>query len=281
MWFKLIDKTQFRTYVRQDARLNTAYWLATKVVHLCETHANMPSLKERIAIYRRKIHMLINSVIQDLPNHEGLTKDLIEQYLEYTINYCQRSLNNISQRIHCVQSGKEMPSEANNVDREMEFIRNRTDIIPGDDLLEEFDRGIYLIYQTVLTTRESSDLSDTNTKNIKQNLDAAYDIMQPGFVKIQRHCNAYTAHLNLEPTTQLALNNQQIVDLSNMFNVGLTLAKFIRIILNTVNQLQPETISKVAHTRWQDRVTVTGNAIQDRLIEINLARSKNIFNAIG
>ncbi|MCS5594702.1 MAG: hypothetical protein NZ730_09200 [Porticoccaceae bacterium] len=281
MWFKLIDKTQFRTYVRQDARLNTAYWLATKVVHLCETRANMPSLKARIAVYRRKIHMLINLVVQDLLNQEGLTKDLIKQYLEYTMDYCQISLNNISQRIHCAQSGEEMPSEVNQVDREMEFIRNRTEIIPGDDLLEEFDRGIYLIYQTALTAYGSSDLSDTHMTGIKQRLDTAYDIMQPGFVKIQRHCNAYTAHLNLEPTTQLALTNQQIVDLSGMFNAGLSLAKFSRVIFDTANRLQPETISEVALTHWQDRITDAGNAIQDRLIEINLARSNNILKALG
>ena len=275
MWYKSVNKARFRSYVRQDTRLNVAYWTATKVVQMCELQANNLSLDHQLTQMDSRVVRLLNAVKDELPKQNGLTKRLIQHQLEYTESYCANALSNTSQRVTYAQTGLEMPDEKEQIAKEMAFIKERADMIPGDDLLEEYDRAFYLMYQAV-GAFESDNQTDELRAGVKKRISAAFDLMTPGFSKIQRQCNEYIGHLYLPPTKSLALINQQIVDYSNMFSAGFALFRLYRIIMKVVEDKDSEAWTQNALARSQKDITEHSNTLQSRLIESNLARASNM-----
>jgi len=275
MWYKSVNKAQFRSYVRQDTRLNVAYWTATKVVQMCELQANDTSLEHQITQMDTRVASLLNAVNEEVTKQNGLTKHLIQHQLEYTKSYCANALANTSQRVTYAQTGLEMPGEEEQIAKEMAFIKERADMIPGDDLLEEYDRAIYLIYQAT-GILDNDNQSDELRAGFKKRIAAACDLMTPGFSKIQRQCNDYVGHLYLSPAKSRALINQQIVDYSNMFSVGFSLTRIYRIIIGVVEDQSTEAWTQKALTQLQKDITERSNTIQSRLIEANLARANNM-----
>ena len=275
MWYKSVNKAQFRSYVRQDTRLNVAYWTATKVVQMCELQANDTSLEHQITQMDTRVASLLNAVNEEVTKQNGLTKHLIQHQLEYIKSYCSNAQANTSQRVTYAQTGLEMPGEEEQIAKEMAFIKERADMIPGDDLLEEYDRAIYLMYQAT-GILDSVNQTDELRAGFKKRIAAACDLMTPGFSKIQRQCNDYIGHLSLSPAKSLALTNQQIVDYSNMFSVGYSLARLYRIIIRVVEDQSIEAWSQRALTQLQKDIIERSNTIQARLIEANLARANNM-----
>ena len=66
MWYKSVNKVQFRSYVRQDTRLNVAYWTATKVIQICELQANDLSLDQQITQMHSRVVSLLNAVKEEV-----------------------------------------------------------------------------------------------------------------------------------------------------------------------------------------------------------------------
>ena len=275
MWYKSVNKAQFRSYVRQDARLNVAYWTAAKVVHMCELQANDASLEHQITQMDTRVANLLNAVNEEVLKQNGLTKNLIQHQLEYTKSYCANALTNTRQRVTYAQTGLEMPGEDEQIAKEMAFIKERADMILGDDLLEEYDRAIYLIYQAI-GILDNDKQTDELKAGFKQRIAAACDLMTPGFSKIQRQCNDYIGHLYLSPAKSQALINQQIVDYSNMFLAGFSLARLYRIIIRVLEDQDTEAWTRNAFARFQKDITERSNTIQTSLIEANLARATNM-----
>lgn len=275
MWYKSVNKAEFRSYVRQDTRLNVAYWTATKVVQMCELQANDTSLEHQIIQMDTRVANLINAVNEEVPKQNGLTKHLIEHQLDYTKSYCANALANTSQRVTYAQTGLEMPGEEEQIAKEMAFIKERSELIPGDDLLEEYDRAIYLIYQAAAIL-DNDNQTDAIRAEFKKRIAAACDLMTPGFSKIQRQCNDYIGYLSLSPAKSLALTNQQIVDYSNMFSAGFSLARLYRIIIRVVEDQDTEAWTQNALTQFHKDITERSNTIQSSLIESNLARANNM-----
>jgi hypothetical protein len=242
---------------------------------MCELQANDTSLEHQITQMDTRVASLLNAVNEEVTNQNGLTKHLIQHQLEYTKSYCANALANTSQRVTYAQTGLEMPGEEEQIAKEMAFIKERADMIPGDDLLEEYDRAIYLIYQAT-GILDSDNQTDELRAGFKKRIAAACDLMTPGFSKIQRQCNDYIGHLSLSPAKSLALTNQQIVDYSNMFSVGFSLARLYRIIIRVVEDQDTEAWTQNALTQFQKDITERSNTIQSSLIEANLARANNM-----
>ncbi|CAI8386336.1 MAG: Uncharacterised protein [Porticoccaceae bacterium UBA1117] len=267
MWFMSIDKVQFKMYVRQDARINGAYWLATKAIYMRETLPSTKSLDARLSFIRYRIRKLLSLAHEDLPSQAGVTKRLIQQKLEFTTSHC----------VDCIETlnGKESSSYDEQMARELKYIRDRADIMPGDDLIEEWDRGIYLIYQAMATHGEG-DTSKAVQSGIAQRMNAACELMEPGFAKIQRHCDAYINQINLGSAQRRQAINQQIVDYSALFSVGLRLAKFSQTVINNVDRLKTEPVDEAKTAKLSANINQEGDALQAVLIEKSLARTENL-----
>ena len=62
MWYKSINNAQFRSYVRQDARINSAYWLSAKALKISEEQENTAHLEQVIASMNARVANLLNAV---------------------------------------------------------------------------------------------------------------------------------------------------------------------------------------------------------------------------
>lgn len=267
MWFRHIDKLQFRIYVRQDARLNRAYWLASKAIHMRETLPNTKSLERRLSYIRHRTRNMLSTVHEDLPSQIGLTKQLSRQQLEFTTSHC----------VDCFKiiDGKLSSCEDQQMARELKYIRDRADIIPEYDLMEEWDRGIYLMYQA-MAAHDKGVASIAAQLEITRRMDAACELMEPGFERIQRHCRAYIKKLSLNPSKQIEIVNQQIIDYSRLFSVGLELANFSRRVMNAADRLKRQPINDEQMAKLHAKFNHEGNIIQTKLIDKSLARTENL-----
>ena len=80
MWYKPVNKKQFRTYVMQDARLNIAYHTTAKALQICEKEVTDFSVEKEIISMDQKILNLLATVDEELSSQKGLTKDLTQQH---------------------------------------------------------------------------------------------------------------------------------------------------------------------------------------------------------
>ena len=280
MWYKSVNKKQFRTYVMQDARLNIAYHTTAKALQICEKEVTDFSVEKEIISMNQKILNLLATVDEELSSQKGLTKDLIKQHLEYVKSFYELSVKS------SMRSSKQshLRFEVSNLEehkmKEMSFIRNRSNMIWQEDLLEDFDRGIYLIYQASDFFTEGLEKPDVRSM-IKQRLSAATDIMSPGFKTIQTYCGEYIAHLDLDSVKSLNLINQQIVDCSALFSSGCSLARFLYKLIKFFEDTPQENWNAEKLKRLEKYIEVRSNSLQSDLIESSLARATNIEKALS
>jgi len=275
MWYKSINNAQFRSYVRQDARLNAAYWLSAKALKISEEKKNTASLEQVIASMDARVSNLLNAVNDEMATQTGLAKDLIQHQLKHTESYCIYALKNIKHQSKFAGARQKTLNENQLIAQEIAFIKERADMISDDDLLEEYDRAIYLIYQA-LNLLDNGIESEKLKTECRRRIEAACDLMSPGFLKIQKHCNEYIGHLQFPNDNNIALINQQIVDYSSMFTAGLSLARLNQIIFKFSEDQQTEAWTKYKLTRFQNYITRRSSSIQSRLIKSNLERANNI-----
>ena len=271
MWYKSVNKNQFRTYVMQDARLNIAYHTTAKALQICDGGVTDLSVEKEIISMDQKILNLLATVNQELSSQKGLTRDLIKQHLEYVKSFyvlCVKKPKQSNLRFE-VSDLKELTM------KEMAFIRNRSNIIWQEDLLEDFDRGIYLIYQALDLFTEGLEKSNVRAM-IKQRLSAATEIMSPGFKNIQSYCGEYVAHLDLNSAKSINLINQQIVDCSSLFSSGCSLARLLYKLIKFFEDTPPENWNAEKIKRLEKYIEVRSDSLQSDLIESSLARATNI-----
>ena len=224
MWFESIEKDQFLIYAQQQARLNTAYWIAAKASHLSENNKENINLAIQMKRFKTKSDMLLEVAKVELDNQKGLAKDFTACSLNYTNWYCAVTFSKISELKDLTTPAETIPSDLSIAARESQFIREYTDMRPGDDLESEWDRGIDLIYQC-LHTMDRVSIQKEQLADIRKKILAAKEIMQPGFTYIRNHCQSYAGHLGLEPHSELALSNQLILDYLKLFLAGYSFAK--------------------------------------------------------
>lgn len=275
MWFKSIDQSQFNLYVIQEARLNTAYWQAEMVTYLCETRKKAPAVLDEIANHKKQVSLMLDSVERDLCNQEGEPRSLVKQQLKFTTIHCDRALHEIDNQFLFAALGSEMQGEEQRIQNEMVFIRDRSNSVLWDDLLEEFNRSVYLMYDACLRhgVRRSNHCAYEQTR---RRISAAFRLMNPGFGRIQNHCHAYISHLGLKPVIEQTLINQQIVDFSALFEMGRTLASFADTNLSVAKWLSTASIDSVRLYGIQLKIEEKGKDIQRQLIAASLARTNSI-----
>lgn len=281
MWYTSIDQDQFRTYTKQEARIALAYWQSVRIDYLCENQSNQPLFKQKIGYYTRKSKQLLKEVITDLSNQEGITKELTQLDFEYTLDFLDSSFTNLEKRISCSKFGEEMTDDILAVEKEMEFLKQRIEITPGDSLLEEYDRGVYLLYECMLLADRANSHEHKIKSEIQHRLDSVLKVMRPSFIKTQKHCKNYIAHLGLETKQEHALINQYTVDLCGMFEAMFEAAKLTRITFKTARLLASEFSTEAEVHLWNDKINEASAITQNRLICVNMQRASNLLEALS
>ena len=83
MWYESLSKEQFRSYVTQDVRLNTAYWTATQGIEIVENKSSYDASQSTISEIINRITELLEAVHSDINIQKGVPKSLIQHQFEY------------------------------------------------------------------------------------------------------------------------------------------------------------------------------------------------------
>ena len=277
MWFKSLDQKQFMLYAQQSARLNTAYWLAALTSHKCEEEEATPIVRAEIEGFKRQIALMLKHVRKDVRKQRDLPLGLIKHELAYVALFCRQYTKNTNRRLLFSKIGIPIAGDDLILDKETTFIRERSNIVDEDDLLGQWDRAIYLTYESI-SLKEQSLFG--RRRVIAQRIDAAQSLMEPEPMAIAEYCRAYTGHLGLDPFQASELLERLALDVTNMYAMGLELVTFSRALLLRRQRVIASVIDRGGLGEYVETMTQKAAGIQKRLIEANLARTDTIRRAI-
>ena len=277
MWFKALDQKQFTLYAQQSARLNTAYWLATLIVYKCEENVPSDIAHAEIESFKRQIALMFQHIRKDVRRQKGLPQQLVRHELAYIAGYCRQSTKNTNKRFLYSRIGMPIAGDELMADKEIEFIRDRSNILNDDDLLEQWDRGIYLTYEAIRLKEQSR---FTGRRRIIKNFEAAESLMTPTPMVRLNYCRAYVDQLGLDAPIASDLLDRLLNDVTNMYAAGADLVKFSRQALLGRERILASVVDRSRVQRESEELADLGADIQKNLIMTNLARTDTIRRVI-
>ena len=279
MWFKSLSKAQFSLYAKQEAKLDMAYWLAALVQYKCENEAPTTIILSEITNFKRQVREMLRHAYEDIEQLHGLPAQLIKHQLGFTVKSCRQSLKDTNKRFRCIRQGIEMPGDNQLMEREMAWIKERAELLDADDLLEQWNRSIYLIYGAITLDRTRLSVAGYRDQ-LKRRLDAAVDLMSPGHKKVKQYCQSYIGHLDLEPIPAMLLVDQQIGEYSRLFEAGLALARHSTSLLSTNHRFVTRGFDQKDLDKYLETIDIRANHIHERLTHANLMRANTIRRAL-
>jgi len=287
MWFERLDKKQFTLYSIQEARLNTAYWLAALINYKSETLDETPITMSEIEAFVRQIKLVLKETYRDLPLQEGIGKQLIKLQFRYVGFFSNHFSKNIRKRFLYNCLGKEMPGDDQIVKEEMLFIKRKNELnldeySSAECLNEKWDRAIYMTYDALNLRTKASASWTTEAKTlpgIRQRMSAAKLIMSPSHQNIVDYCNRFVSHMQIGQMESMLLLEQMESDITEQFRSGLALVETTSPLVET-NIYNPANGSvNPQHHKIVRQYEQTINSVQETLIMANLART-NSFRRI-
>ena len=294
MWFKSIDKEQFTRFALQESRLNNAYWSWNLLDHIESTlgiglvgsqpNSPLPSgISSEPSAHTKKLKInlqqdilqSLNVVEQGLDDLRGLPREIIYHHLNFVRLYCQMHTDVIN-----IQSSNETValqiSDDEKASYEMDFIRQRGELIPGEDLMTEWDRSVYTLYD-ILQGAQSGDGNPGNSE-ISPRLIVASNLMSPSLIKLSRYCYNYSSHLELPRLAKVKIYRQYMHDCKRLFSVGRQIVQYTSDSMSVINA-----ISKgISDEDQQDLLSIQNQAItmEENLITASLDISGNLIREI-
>ena len=275
MWFESIDKQQFTRFALQESRLDNAYWCGVLIDHIDDTLKPSPKINRLKIRLQKNILRLVDAVGEDVDNLRGLQREILYHHLKYVSIFC-----NIHTNVNNILSFNEsiaLPiSDDKKASLEMEFIQQRAELIPGEDLMTQWDRGIYILYGS-LKVAQSGDDAPGNPA-LSRRLLAATDLMSPSFIQLYRYCNSYSNHLEVPWLAKMKICSQYVGDCKRLFSAGRELVQFSSYCMAISNEIS----QRINDEDQQDfrMIEQRQNIIQENLITTNLNKSNNLIRGI-
>jgi len=230
MWIYKLSKKQFLLYAQQNARLNTAYWLAMLIRHKSDVPIG-PVARAEIESFERQIKLLLKHVRKDIRKQKGLSLDTTRPALKFTASMCRQSIR-VSKRsfiakligIADIGDGKALKEEIAYLDfRHEQFI---TENLFEGDLLGQWDRAVRLVYQ-VLDIKAQSRALIFSRRAIQARLNTARQLLTPTALKIRQFTSVYIAYLDLGADQATTLEAQLTEDIKQQFAAGISLLDYV------------------------------------------------------
>ena len=283
MWIHKLDKKQFLLYAQQDARLNTAYWLAALIRHKSDVPID-PVAQAEIESFDRQITLLLKHVRKDIRKQKGIPLNVTRPNLKFTGSICRYSIraskrSNIAKLIGIPDKGdaKALGEEMAYLDfRHEQFI---TENLFEGDLNAQWDRAVRLIYQA-LEIREHARSLIFSRRAIQSRLNTARQLLTPAPLKIRQFTSAYVAHLDLSPDEALTLEVQLTEDINEQFAAGMSLLEYTTTCVLSQFGFLARVLDKKGVESKHKWIEENGRPMQERLILSTIAPSDTLRRAI-
>ena len=278
MWFKAINKEKFTQFTLLEAKLNYAYWCSVLIEHIEDSSEISTELEQRKRATRENMVSLINEVSAQIQTLDGTEGELLSHHLDYVTLVCSFHIERTKtpQKSNGPNTVERMTDEEK-MEAEINFIKQRADLMPSEDLIAQWDRGIYLLYDFLkCALHENRDLIEVS---LLKRLKAARDLMSPTIIEIHDYCHDYSTQLDIGWLDKLKVYGHYTRDCMALFSAGHALVIFCsdcRIVReNLVNASEDK-----QRAEWQ-YIQARQTVVQEDLIKTNLRKSRNIINAIN
>jgi hypothetical protein len=277
MWFKSINKEQFTHFTLLEAKLEYAYWCSVLIEHIEDSSEIFEELNHKISRLRNNIASLISEVKEQIRSLKGIERKILSHHLTYVSIACGPHIELSERRLVARKNTAERMSTEDMMNLEVSFIKHRAELMPSEDLMAQWDRGLYLLYDYLKCAQ--SDLRNVNDIGLSKRIIAVEDLMSPKLTQIHSYCNSYSNHLDINWLAKIRVYSHCTHDCTALFSLGLTLAKFCGD-CKTVSEALVDASHEKQRSDWQ-LIQKRQKTLYEALIKVNMRKSKNLIEEIG
>ena len=277
--FDSIDTKQFTLYAQQEARLNTAYWLSTLVTEKSSRFGSTLAEKSEVISFKRQIKLMLKHIRKDVRKQKGTAQDLIKHELDFVAKVSKHSIKTSSKRPLQSLLGMPISGDAELVEEEIAFLRERSEGAAEETLQMKWSRGTYLLYET-LNIKEKSNWLTLNRKTLNENLLKADSLYSPKMQEIEDHCKLYVSRLGLDSYQAESLKEQLTEDYIEQFAAGRALTEIVATTISIRSGLFSRLFKDTRNQEMINDVLENLKPMQERLILSCIAQGNTVRRAI-
>ena len=279
MMIDSLDTKQFTLYAQQEARLNTAYWLCALVTEKSSHFGSTLAEKSEVISFKRQIKLMLKHIRKDIRKQKGTAQDLIKHELDFVAKVSKHSIKTSSKRPLQSLLGIPISGDAELIEEEIAFLRERSEVAVEETLQMKWSRGTYLLYET-LNIKEKSNWLTLNRKTLNENLHKAHSLYSPKMQEIKDHCKLYVSRLGLDSYQAEVLKEKLIEDYTEQFAAGRALTEIVATAISIRSGLFSRLFKDTRNQEMINDVLENLKPMQERLILSCIAQGNTVRSAI-
>ena len=277
--FDALNTKQFILYAQQEARLNTAYWLSALVTEKSSHFGSTLAEKSEVNSFKRQIKLMLKHIRKDIRKQKGTAHSLIKHELDFVTKVSRHSIKTSSKRPLQSLLGMPISGDAELIEEEIAFLRERSEVAVEETLQMKWSRGTSLLYET-LNIKEKSNWLTLNRKTLNENLLKADSLYSPKMQEIEDHCKLYVSRLGLDSYQAESLKEQLTEDYIEQFAAGRALTEIVATTISIRSGLFSRLFKDNRNEEMVNDVLANLKPIQERLILSCIAQGNTVRRAI-
>ena len=279
MMFDDLGTNQFILYAQQEARLNTAYWLSVLIIEKSSQFGSTLAEKAEVNSFKRQIKLMLKHIRKDLRKQKGPAHSLTKHELGFVAKVSKHSIKTSSKRPLQSLLGMPISGDAELIEEEIAFLRERSEVAVEETLQMKWSRGTYLLYET-LNIKEKSNWLTLNRKTLNENLLKADSLYSPKMQEIEDHCKLYVSRLGLDSYQAESLKEQLTEDYIEQFSAGRALTEIVAKAISIRSGLFSRLFKDSRNQEMINDVLENLKPMQERLILSCIAQGNTVRRVI-
>ena len=277
--FDDLGTKQFILYAQQEARLNIAYWLSVLVTEKSSQFGSTLAEKAEVNSFKRQIKLMLKHIRKDLRKQKGPAHSLTKHELGFVAKVSKHSIKTSSKRPLQSLLGMPISGDAELIEEEIAFLRERSEVAVEETLQMKWSRGTYLLYET-LNIKEKSNWLTLNRKTLNENLLKAESLYSPKMQEIKDHCKLYVSRLGLDSYQAEVLKEKLIEDYTEQFAAGRALTEIVAKAVSIRSGLFSRLFKDSRNQEMINDVLENLKPMQERLILSCIAQGNTVRRVI-
>ena len=274
-----LDTNQFTILAKQEARLNTAYWLSSLITEKSASITKTPVETSEIKSFERQIKLMLKHVKADIKQQSQDTQENVKQELNFVKKFCQHSIKTKSKRGLLSAIGFPIKGDAEILEQEIVYVREKSDRQDNNILDQHWYKATAILYE-LLKNRSSSSWFKFSANKDKEQLKQASELYSPNINLIEKECKLFVSQLSLNQFQSLELEEQLTEDYLQMFAAGRALKDIVATTLSIRSGLISRFIYRNKNERLINSVLENLNPAQERLILSCIAKGNTVRRVI-
>lgn len=279
MGSKRLDPEQFTILAKQEARLNTAYWLSALIEKKSESLSKKPIKESELKSFERQINLMLKHVRKDIKLQKGTSKDRVKHELKYVKKICRHQIKTSSKRALYTAVGFPVEGDAEILQQEISFIKERCVREDNAILAQRWHVATDIMYD-IFYNLNSSRWFTFKSKSYEEQLSRANELYSPFSHLIESECKEFVDQLDLDDFQSQNLEQQLNEDYLEMFSAGRRLLELAVRVLAIQGGFIWRIMNRKKNLQLANAIFEELSPAQERLILSCIAHGNTIRRAI-